>query len=180
MKKIFALAALVVASTTHAEDFKGNVVSNTVYGMADAVTESVRGVKESIRSWDGPIGYPGNTWGTLVYAAKAPDGFPRRRIEGIVEQGVDWFRFGDEKKWKYNTFVAAEYVLNTDSQGVTPVIGMKVNRAFSDGSLDLGLRVKRGSTYLSPVGVSFAGGTERVTRTEVFATYWFAWNLKGK
>lgn len=175
MKKFIAIAALFAAAgSAHAQEtgFKGNFISN-------AVKDTYNTVMEPIRSFEGPIGYPGNTWGTVVYSAKAPAGYNEYRVEGIVEQGVDWFKFSEDKTWKFNTYGAFEYVLNSDTSGVTPVLGMKVNKAFSDGSLDLGLRIKRGSTYLSPTGQSF-GGTEKVTRTEVYATYWFAWDLKNR
>lgn len=125
----------------------------------------------------GPIAYPGNMWGTTVFVPNAPEGYPKYRIEGVVEQGADWFRFGEGNKWKFNTYVAAEYVINSDSKGVSPVIGLKTSRSFEDGNLDLGLRYKYGNTYLSPTG-GYAGGTKAVGRTELFATYWFAWNLK--
>lgn len=146
-KSFIALAIMAAAVSVQAQDFKG------------------------------PIAYPGNMWGTTVLAPSAPDGYPKYRIEGVVEQGVDWFRFGDNK-WKFNTYVAGEYVINSDSKGFTPVIGMKMSRSYDDGNLDLGLRYKYGSTYLSPTGASNPGGTKAVGRVELFATYWFAWNLK--
>lgn len=128
--------------------------------------------------FNGPIGYPGNTWGTMVYAAKQNDldTSPKWRIEGIVEQGVDWFRFGDGS-WKFNTYGAVEYVVNSNDNSWTPVVGMKVNKRFGNGSLDLGTRYKYGNTFLSPQG-SFVGGQKRTSRIEVYATYWFDWNLK--
>jgi hypothetical protein len=132
----------------------------------------------SAQAFDGPIAYPGNTWGTLVYAAHSPEGFQKYRIEGIVEQGADWFKFGEEKKWTFNTYGAFEYVINSDTRGITPILGIKSTRAFSDGSLDLGIREKYGNTYLSPTGQSFAGGSRKVARTEIYATYWFAWDAK--
>lgn len=174
MKKLFAAAAMIAACTL------ALAAESTSVGE----TYSTSGDKTSPKNlfnfdkYDGPIAYPGNTWGTVVYGAKSPDGFQKYRIEGIVEQGVDWFRFSSDPQWKFNTYVAAEYVLNSDTRGVTPVLGMKVNRAFSDGSLDLGLRWKHGNTYLSPTGINNPGGTEKVSRVELYATYWFAWNLK--
>lgn len=123
------------------------------------------------------VSYPGNVWGTLVHSADAPGGYPKYRVEGVVEQGVVWRQFND---WKLNTYGGFEYVLNSDSKGVTPMLGVKLQKSFGgDGALDLGVRVKHGNTYLSPSGGS-VGGTNRVTRTEIFATYWFAWDLRGK
>ena len=138
--------------------------------MTAAISVQAQGLK-------GPIAYPGNMWGTTVLAPNAPDGYPKYRIEGVIEQGADWFRFGDDK-WKFNTYVAGEYVINSDSRGFSPVVGMKMSRSYDQGNLDLGLRYKYGSTYLSPTGNSNPGGTKDVGRVELFATYWFAWNLK--
>lgn len=129
-------------------------------------------------SLGGPIAYPGGVWGTMVYSAKAPDGYLKWRVEGVVDQGVDWFRFGEGGSWKFNTYAGFEYVFNDEARGVTPMVGLKVNKRFTDGSLDLGLRWKHGNTYLSPVGTSSAGGSEKVSRVEAYATYWFSWNLK--
>lgn len=123
------------------------------------------------------LAYPGNVWGTMVYAADAPAGYPKYRIEGVVEQGIDWMRFGEDKKWKLNTYGAIEYVVNSDSKGASPVLGIKASRSFTDGNLDLGLRYKYGNTYLSPTGGS-TGGTAKVGRVEMFATYWFSWDAK--
>ncbi len=124
-----------------------------------------------------PLGYPGNTWGTVVYTPSASNGDPKLRAEGIVEQGIDWFRFGDDK-WKLNTYAALEYVINSNDTQFTPVVGVKVNRRFSDGSLDLGVRVKNANTFISPNGTDTTSGLQRKVTTQIFATYWFDWNLK--
>ena len=127
------------------------------------------------------LAFPGNVWGTMVYSADAPAGYPKYRIEGVVEQGVDWFRFGEGKRWKFNTYGAVEYVMNSEDKGASPVLGIKMSRGFGqgEGNLDLGLRYKYGSTYLSPTG-SFAGGTRSVGRVELYATYWFSWDAGRK
>ncbi len=126
------------------------------------------------------VSYPGNTWGTLVYGVKTPEGdtVPQWRAEGIIEQGIVWKQF--QNGWKLNTFGALEYVINSDDSGYTPVLGVKMQKSFGgDGALDLGVRYKYGNTYLSPTGNgSFAGGTQKVGRVEVYATYWFAWDMK--
>lgn len=126
-----------------------------------------------------PIGYPGNAWGTVVLGAKTPEGdtTPKYRVEGIIEQGVDWFRLPADPAWKFNTYGAVEYVINSNDSSATPVLGAKLNKRFSNGSLDLGVRYKYGNTFISPSGSS-AGGQRRTSRIEVHATYWFDWNLK--
>lgn len=126
-----------------------------------------------------PIGYPGVAWGTVVLGAKTPNGdtAPRYRTEGIIEQGVDWFRLPADLTWKFNTYGAIEYVINSDDSSATPVLGAKLNKRFGAGSLDLGVRYKYGNTFISPSGSS-VGGKQRASRVEVYATYWFDWNLK--
>ena len=153
--------------------FKKFAVAAALLALASAPA-----VAEGLRL-SGPIGYPGNTWGTMVYGVHTPSGDtqPKWRIEGIVEQGVDWFRYGDGS-WKFNTYGAVEYVINSDQSSGTPVLGLKTNKRFSNGSLDLGLRYKYGNTYLSPTGASTFSGQKRVGRVEAHATYWFDWNLK--
>jgi len=204
-KSLLALAVMAVAFSAHAQQSitrnadgtttvvdadgnkgtydKGWVVSQNTSGPGSSADPKLGETKKesfwSMPKFSGPIGYPGNTWGTLVYGVKTPNGdtTPRYRIEGVVEQGIDWFRFGDGT-WKYNTYIAGEYVINSNDSDATPVIGMKVNKRFEQGSLDLGLRYKYGNTYISPTGGGSTGGTDRKGRIEVHATYWFDWNLK--
>lgn len=134
--------------------------------------------------WKGPIGYPGNTWGTLYYNAGSDNrrglGTPRWETQGIVEQGIDWFRFGDGT-WKFNTYGAIEYVINDNDKLFIPVLGMKVNKRFENGSLDIGIRVKNRNITVS--GINGYDGSETFNRkktatVQIFATYWFDWNLK--
>lgn len=176
MKTIFcAMAIFAIAFPAHSQ----TKVYDNDRVVSQLTTSPVVDNQTNEKSMSGPIGYPGNTWGTIVYGVKTPNGdtVPRQRIEGVVEQGIDWFRFGDGTL-KFNTYVAGEYVVNSNDANVTPVIGMKVNKRFSDGSLDLGLRYKYGSTFITPGGSNTIGGIERASRIEVHATYWFDWNLK--
>lgn len=190
-RNLIGLAAALLAASAFAQtaDNPNNIVETyevaqntngpaTTKAAPAAPSES--GSFLGMRMPRGPIAYPGNTWGTLVYGAVRPTGdtSPRWRVEGIVEQGADWFRFGADNSWKFNTYVAAEYVLNDIKSSWTPVIGAKVNKRFTDGSLDLGVRYKYGNTYLSPTGTSSFTGEARRSRVEVYATYWFDWNLK--
>lgn len=123
-----------------------------------------------------PFSYPGNTWGTIVYTgSKVNSGEPHLQVQGIVEQGVDWLRFGDS--WKLNSFVALEYVIDSNARTFTPVIGTKVNKRFSNGSLDLGIRVKNRN---QTIGITDAGApvSGRHATVQLYSTFWFDWNLK--
>lgn len=174
-KTFITLAAiLMVASISAVAQTSGDNTSSEVKVAPIEKSTSFLPLTQKINS---PMAYPGNMWGTIVLAPDAPGGYQKYRIEGVIEQGADWFRFGNDK-WRFNTYVAGEYVINSNSKGFSPVIGMKMSRGYEDGNLDLGLRYKYGSTYLSPTGVSTAGGTKAIGRVELFATYWFAWNLK--
>lgn len=183
-KSLLTLALLAItlgvsAQTTTVYKEGTNTITETVLAQAPAAVPIAKAhAVDKADEWKGPLGYPGNMWGTTVYAADAPAGYLKYRIEGVVEQGVDWFMFGPDKNWKFNTYVAAEYVINSESNGVSPVIGLKASRAFTDGNLDLGVRYKYGNTYLSPTGAFNPGGTKKVGRVEIYATYWFGWNLK--
>lgn len=130
-----------------------------------------------------PLGYPGNTWNTIVYTNKAGTEEPNFQVQGVIEQGVDWVRFSDNK-WKLNTFGTLGYSLdNRGHNTYTPALGVKVNRRYSNGSLDLGIRVVGNHNFVNSVS-TFTGGpvstTHTGTATQLFATFWFDWDLKGQ
>jgi hypothetical protein len=120
-----------------------------------------------------PLAYPGSTWGQVIY----PSGLSLEEREntllsGRVEQGVDWFRFGNEQ-WKFNTYAAVGY--STDTKGlpynnkVTPALGFKISRSFETGVLDLGLQAvheRRWKANTSDSGL------------QVYASWWFGWDAR--
>jgi hypothetical protein len=119
------------------------------------------------------IAYPGSTWGVLMYpAGLTPAEKENTLLAGRVEQGIDWFRFGDEQ-WKFNTYAALAY--SVDNQGLdynnklTPAIGMKVSRTFESGVLDFGLQAiheRRWKTSASNSGA------------QVYVSWWFGWDAR--
>jgi hypothetical protein len=130
-----------------------------------------------------PIGYPGSTWGAVVFPASV--GGEERSgqlvrdnvlLQGKLEQGVDWLRFGDDK-YKLNTYAAIGYTF--DNKGfsynnkLSPALGVKVTRTVGTGTLDLGLQVVH-EYRLKP------GRTERKSDTGVqaYVGWWFGWDLK--
>lgn len=124
-----------------------------------------------------PLGYPGVVWGTIVYAPTARHGEPTFQTQGIVEQGIDWFRFGNDK-WKFNTYGAVTYVIDDNNTTFVPQLGMKVNRRFENGSLDLGLRVMSENKVVSGSPLVTSSHSERKATVQLYATYWFDWNLR--
>jgi hypothetical protein len=130
-----------------------------------------------------PIGYPGSTWGVLIFPTSiTPETKDGKEVtdnvllQGKVEQGIDWFRFGDDK-WKLNTFASFNYTI--DNAGLTynnklvPAVGVKVVRAFKDGVLDLGIQ----GVYEQRLRPA-AGEKKNATGVQVYASWWFGWNLK--
>jgi hypothetical protein len=130
---------------------------------------------------DGPIGYPGYTWGSLTYPSSVIKNSPENDnllFQGKIEQGVDWVKFGSRKEFTLNTFASVNYSL--DSQGlpynnkVMPAAGVKVRMTGEWGVADLGVqyvyenRWKYGEDQRSGSGV------------QAFLTWYSDWNLKQK
>lgn len=122
-----------------------------------------------------PLAYPGSTWGQLIYpAGLSEEEKTNTLLSGRVEQGVDWFRFGDDK-WKFNTYVAIGY--SVDNKGlaynnkITPALGMRATRVFTGGALDFGLQAiheRRWKDNQDNSGV------------QVYASWWFGWDAKRR
>jgi len=127
-----------------------------------------------------PLGFPGVTWNTIVLSEKAPNE-PSLQMQGIVEQGVDWFKLGGDK-WKFNTYAAVTYNIdNNGARSYTPQLGLKFNRRYNNGSLDLGVRVldhHSKSNYVANLPGSSIVQTGRGRSVQAYGTFWFEWNLK--
>jgi hypothetical protein len=121
-----------------------------------------------------PIAYPGSTWGQLVYpAGLVGEEKTDALLSGRVEQGVDWFRFGEDK-WKFNTYAALGY--SVDNKGLsyynklTPALGLKVSRSFDGGSLDLGVQVIHERRWKDSDSSN--------SGVQAYANWWFGWDAK--
>ena len=129
-----------------------------------------------------PIGYPGVTWNTIVLSEKTTPDAPTLQAQGIVEQGIDWFRVGRGEKWTFNTYAAVTYALdNNHNRSYTPQIGFKFNRRYDNGSLDLGVRVMDHhgvSANTANIPGSAVVRTSKGTSVQAYGTFWFDWNLK--
>lgn len=129
-----------------------------------------------------PLGYPGVTWNTIVLSEKVNPDEPTLQMQGIVEQGVDWFYVGKGDKWKFNTYAAVTYAIDNNSgRSYTPQIGFKFNRRYENGSLDLGVRVMNHhgrSSYIADIPGSSIVKTSKGRSVQAYGTFWFDWNLK--
>jgi len=136
----------------------------------------------SISASADPLGYPGVTWNTIVLSEKNSPDEPTLQMQGIVEQGIDWFHVGAGDKWKFNTYAAVTYAIdNNHGRSYTPQIGFKFNRRYTNGSLDLGVRLMnhhgQSSSFANIPGSSIVR-TSKGTSVQAYGTFWFDWNLK--
>ena len=128
----------------------------------------------------GPIGYPGSNWSMLTLNPSVLKGTPEDGnvlLQGRIEQGIDWFRFGQESNWRFNTYVAMGY--SADKNGLAynnkyaPTLGAKVSRDYPNGVLDLGVQIVYENHF---AGVT--DGPRDGVGVQAYASYWFGWNLK--
>jgi hypothetical protein len=126
-----------------------------------------------------PIGYPGSNWSVLTYNPGVVKGSGEEDnvlLQGKFEQGVDWFKFGADKNWKFNTYVSLGY--SADKNGLSynnklvPALGAKISRSFDNGVLDLGVQAVHENHFR---GVT--SGPKSGSGVQVYASYWFGWNL---
>lgn len=123
-----------------------------------------------------PLSMPGTMWGNVMF----PSGLsgPENKdtlAAGRIEQGAVWVRFGQDNAWRLNTYAAVSYSL--DSKGIAynnrfaPALGVKIQRTFDSGIFDVGVQLAQEHRF-----------KDRVTSTgmQVYASWWFGWDLKGK
>lgn len=122
-----------------------------------------------------PVAYPGSMWGQLMYPAGLTDEEKTNTLlSGRIEQGVDWFRFGDDR-WKFNTYIAIGY--SVDNKGLfynnklTPALGAKVSRSFDRGVLDLGIQAIHERRWKDANNGNNSG-------VQVYASWWFGWDAR--
>jgi hypothetical protein len=124
-----------------------------------------------------PIALPGSNWSVLSYPSGAI-GAERENVllQGRIEQGADWVRFGEGKNWVFNTYVDLGY--SADSQELTynnklvPGIGAKISRRYADGVVDFGVR------YFHQY--NWVGQNESAGSFQAYVSYWFGWDLSKK
>jgi hypothetical protein len=137
-----------------------------------AVGASAEGLK--------PIGYPGSNWTVLTVNPGVIKNSPEDGnvlLQGKIEQGVDWLRFGADKNWRLNTYASLGYSWDKNALAynnkLVPAAGVKVSRDFDSGVVDLGVQVVH-----EIHGRGVTSGPKSGTGVQAYASYWFGWNLK--
>lgn len=159
------------------------IVAAVVVALSQGVAAQTTADTSVSDAWKFPeaIAYPGYTWGGVMYPASVIKGDPERHdvlFNGRTEQGADWFKFGANKEFTFNTFVAANYAV--DSQGlsynnkVQPQIGAKIRHAWANGgSGELGVAYTYEDRWKTDAGQPSTGNG-----VQVFYNFYMNWDLK--
>ena len=136
---------------------------------------------------DGPVGYPGSTWGQFVTPSSVVKGTPEDGnwlYQGKVTQGVDWVKFGPSNSWVFDTYLSVGFSMDKNrlsyNNKLVPAVGAKIVRTFSKGVIDVGAEVVHeehfGDVYdgATPVGQRLS---QNGTGVQAYVSYWFGWNL---
>lgn len=122
-----------------------------------------------------PLGYPGYTWGSITTPSSVVGGVEEHNVvlQGKIEQGVDWFKFG--KNVTVNTFVDLGYSVDNKNvpwnNKVAPGIGVKLKHETSFAHLEYGVRYGYERRWEDPVNRSGNG-------VQVFINWYTDWNLR--
>ncbi len=121
-----------------------------------------------------PLSYPGSTWGSVSF----PAGLSRPEnhdllLTGRIEQGAVWMNFGQDNRWRLNTYAALTYSVDNAGLGYynkyAPAVGVKVQRTFDDGVLDVGVQLAQEHRFKD---------NAKATGAQAFVNWWFGWDLK--
>ncbi len=123
-----------------------------------------------------PLGYPGYTWGSVMYPSDVASERGNLVFDGKIEQGIDWIKFG--QSYTLNTFVDLRYTLDTKgypwNNRITPGIGAKISRVFSElGIVDFGVKLVHENCWKEKENRNSTG-------VQAFLEWYFDWNLKKK
>jgi hypothetical protein len=141
-------------------------------------------VASAAASADGlkPVGYPGSNWSVLTVNPGVIKNTPEDNnvlLQGRLEQGVDWKRFGSNNEWTFNTYASLGYSIDKNelayNNKLVPAIGAKISRRFDSGVVDFGIQAVHERHF---TGVT--SGPKSGSGVQVYASYWFGWNLGGK
>jgi len=127
-----------------------------------------------------PLGYPGSNWSELTFSPGVIKGTKEDNnilLQGKVEQGIDWMKVSD--KWKLNTYASFGYSMDKNkldyNNKLVPAVGVKLVRDFDHGVLNLGVQAVHERHF--NVGPEVTGPVSG-SGVQVYASYWFGWNLK--
>jgi hypothetical protein len=126
-----------------------------------------------------PLSYPGSNWSNLTYNSNPIRNDGERvntTLQGNIEQGIVWAQFSNG--WRLNTYAAMGY--SVDNLGlpwdnkVTPTLGVKFQRPWSNGIWDIGAQVVHQHNFRNiPPGQPSSG-----TGAQLYVQYWTGWDLK--
>lgn len=143
------------------------------------IAAAILAASTSAFAQSGPIGYPGSNWSVLTVNPSVIEGTPEDNnilLQGKLEQGIDWFRFGDGN-WVLNTFGSVGYSVDKNqlsyNNKIVPALGIKVSRKFDQGVIDVGTQLVHERRFRTPDGFPSSG-----TGVQVYVSYWFGWNLR--
>lgn len=123
-----------------------------------------------------PLELPGSHWavGLAPSGVSGPDK-DAYLLQGRLEQGAIWARFGDSKEWALNTYLSFAY--SVDNEGlpynnkVVPGVGVKMTRTFSNGVLDIGVQYVYENRWKALDDKTGSG-------IQAFISVWNGWDLK--
>jgi hypothetical protein len=124
------------------------------------------------------IAAPGSSWSTLTYNPSPISGLEKNNVllQGNIEQGLVWKQF--DSGWRLNTYGAVAYSRDRNSfaynNRVTPALGVKFQKPFDDGMVDVGLQLANQRTYRGAT----AGFPSSGTGIQLYVQYWTGWDLK--
>lgn len=124
------------------------------------------------------LSMPGSNWSTLTYNPSPIRGTPEDNntlLQGNIEQGIVWRKLGD---WKLNTYGALAYTVDRNglayNNKLSPSIGVKLQHDFANnGVFEVGTAIVHQDNFR---GVT--AGPKSGTGVNLYAQYWFGWNLK--
>jgi hypothetical protein len=141
-------------------------------------------------AYDGPIAYPGSSYGAVIGPSAVlkltPESNNVLYLAQII-QGVDWFRFAGNTL-TFDTYGKVTFGddMNhlTYNDKVAAAFGARVDRHFADGILTVGVEGVDehhwGDGWNGQLNLPASNGSMNGFGVQAYASYWFGWNLKGK
>lgn len=136
---------------------------------------------------DGPLAYPGSSWGAVIAPSSVMQNTPETGnvlYIGKITQGIDWFKVHN---FTFDTY--GSVTLSDDrnhlsyNDKVIPAFGARIDRHFSNGIVTVGVEAVdehhwgdgwdgRSVVTGSTPGMNGFG-------MQAYISYWVGWNLKG-
>lgn len=131
-----------------------------------AVGASAEGLK--------PLAYPGSAWSVLTFPAGVAGSEEHNTLlQGKVEQGIVWKKFGANNEWALNTYGSVGFSADRDGFGynnkVVPAVGVKMTRSFESGIVDVGVQVVHENRFKDH---------QRGTGVQAYVSFWTGWDLR--